>query len=92
MKLFDASAWKTDVGYAPFDTIIEAVRAKMEVSLKVEEEMEDEDDGSSSGIEEGDEEEEVGEGEDDGLVYKKSNTDPVSTLRGSFNVTQEDTE
>ena len=44
MKLFDASAWKTDVGYAPFDTIIEAVRAKMEVSLKVEEEMEDEDD------------------------------------------------
>jgi len=43
MKLFDASVWKNDIGYAPFDAVIEAVRTKMEVSLKVEEEMEDED-------------------------------------------------
>merc|ERR1711865_324109 len=44
MKLFDASMWKNDIGYAPFDAIIESVRVKMEVSGKVEEEMEDEDD------------------------------------------------
>merc|ERR1711957_1071039 len=43
MKLFDASVWKNEIGYAPFDAVIEAVRTKMEVSLKVEEEMEDED-------------------------------------------------
>merc|ERR1711865_1011662 len=43
MKLFDASVWKNDVGYAPFDAVIEAVRAKMTVSLKEDEEMEDED-------------------------------------------------
>merc|ERR1711865_925615 len=43
MKLFDASVWKNDVGYAPFDAVIEAVRAKLEVSLKPVEEMEEED-------------------------------------------------
>merc|ERR1712166_1274755 len=35
--------WKTDVGYAPFDAVIEGVRLKLEVSLKPAEELEDED-------------------------------------------------
>jgi len=43
MRKFDAAIWKADVGYAPFDTVIEAVRAKMEFSLKPAEEIEDED-------------------------------------------------
>merc|ERR1711865_910809 len=34
MKLFDASVWKNDVGYAPFDAVIEAVLAKMSFALK----------------------------------------------------------
>merc|ERR1711865_922838 len=43
LRMFDAGVWKDQVGYAPFDAVIEAVRSKMEVSLSPEEEMEDED-------------------------------------------------
>jgi len=43
LRMFDAGVWKDQVGYAPFDVVIEAVRSKMEVSLSPEEEMEDED-------------------------------------------------
>merc|ERR1711865_1150360 len=43
MKLFDASVWKNDVGYAPFDAVIEAVLAKMSFALKEDAEVEDED-------------------------------------------------
>merc|ERR1711957_298434 len=43
MKLFDASVWKNEIGYAPFDAVIEGVRLKLEVSLKPQEELEDED-------------------------------------------------
>jgi len=42
-RIFDADVWKSDVGYAPFDTVIDAVRTKMEVALKPVEELEDED-------------------------------------------------
>merc|ERR1719316_2394233 len=41
MKVFDSGAWKSDVGFMlPFNTIIEEVRSKMEVSAKPEEEIE----------------------------------------------------
>merc|ERR1712070_754337 len=43
LRNFDAGVWSENVGYPPFDTVIDAVRAKMEVSLSLEEEMEDED-------------------------------------------------
>merc|ERR1712070_334644 len=43
LRIFDAGVWRDDVGYAPFDTVIDAVRSKMEVSLSPAEELEDED-------------------------------------------------
>merc|ERR1719221_374558 len=44
MRSFDADAWKSGVGFlAPFDGIIEDVRAKMEVASKPKEEIEEED-------------------------------------------------
>ena len=44
MRVFDESAWKKDVGYlAPFDSIMEQLRAKMEVAAKPKEEVEEED-------------------------------------------------
>jgi len=44
MKIFDSGAWKSDVGFLmPFDTIIDEVRSKMEVSSKPAEEIEEED-------------------------------------------------
>merc|ERR1719161_1489344 len=45
MRKFDAEDWKANIGYwEPFDSIIEEIRAKMEVAAKEEEEIEDEDD------------------------------------------------
>merc|ERR1712178_173739 len=44
MGVFDASAWKDSIAVvAPFTDIIDAVRAKMEVASKPEEEVEEED-------------------------------------------------
>ena len=43
LRNFDAGVWREDVGYPPFDSVIDAVRAKLEVSLAPEEELEDED-------------------------------------------------
>merc|ERR1719217_1994153 len=44
MKKFETESWKADIGFvAPFDAVIEAVRAEMEVSAKPEEEVEEED-------------------------------------------------
>lgn len=44
MRVFDEALWKTDVGYlAPFDSITEALRAKMEIAAKPKEEVEEED-------------------------------------------------
>ncbi|CAK9004790.1 unnamed protein product [Durusdinium trenchii] len=44
MRVFDDSAWKKDVGYlAPFDSVTEQLRAKMEVAAKPKEEVEEED-------------------------------------------------
>jgi elongation factor 3 len=40
---FDAGVWRENVGYPPFDAVIDAVRAKMEVANKPEEEIEVED-------------------------------------------------
>ena len=42
-RIFNADVWRNDVGYAPFDAVIDAVRLKLEVSLSPEEEVEDED-------------------------------------------------
>mmetsp|Transcript_5911 Transcript_5911/g.13184 ORF Transcript_5911/g.13184 Transcript_5911/m.13184 type:complete len:1046 (+) Transcript_5911:91-3228(+) len=45
MRVFDSDAWKKSVGaVAPFDGVIEQVRAKMEVASKPKEEIEEEDD------------------------------------------------
>jgi len=45
MRCFDCDAWKSGVGYCePFASVIDAVRAKLEVALKPAEEIEDEDD------------------------------------------------
>jgi len=44
MRSFDSAAWKADVGYlAPFDSVIEQLRAKLEVAGKPKEEIEEED-------------------------------------------------
>merc|ERR1719277_1426485 len=44
MRSFDTAAWKSDVGFlAPFESVIEDVRAKMEVASKPKEEIEEED-------------------------------------------------
>merc|ERR1719502_276307 len=44
MRSFDAGAWKEQVGcFAPFDAVIEEIRAKMETASKPEEEVEEED-------------------------------------------------
>jgi elongation factor 3 len=43
LRIFDAGVWRDDVGYAPFDAVIDAVRAKLEVALSPEEEFEVED-------------------------------------------------
>jgi len=44
MRSFDAADWKADVGYlAPFGTVIEELRVKMEVASKPKEEIEEED-------------------------------------------------
>merc|ERR1719281_2258822 len=44
MKSFDAEAWAKGVGFlAPYDSVIEEVRTKMEVASKPEEEIEEED-------------------------------------------------
>merc|ERR1740117_1205700 len=44
MRVFDSQAWKTGVGFiAPFASVIEEVRVKMEVASKPVEEIEDED-------------------------------------------------
>merc|ERR1712127_929587 len=44
MRNFDADAWQSEIGFiAPFDSIVEEVRAKMEVAVKPAEEIEEED-------------------------------------------------
>jgi len=44
MRSFDAATWKAEIGYAaPFDAVIEELRAKMEVASKPKEEIEEED-------------------------------------------------
>jgi len=43
LRNFDAGVWRENVGYPPFDGVIDAVRAKMEVANSPVEEMEDED-------------------------------------------------
>ena len=43
LRNFDAGVWRENVGYPPFDGVIDAVRAKMEVANLPVEEMEDED-------------------------------------------------
>jgi len=44
MRSFDADAWKSGIGFlAPFDSVIESIRAKMEVASKPKEEIEEED-------------------------------------------------
>jgi len=44
MRSFDAASWKADVGYlAPFDSVIEELRQKLEVAAKPKEEIEEED-------------------------------------------------
>ena len=44
MRVFDEGLWKSDVGYlAPFDSVTEALRAKMEIAAKPKEEVEEED-------------------------------------------------
>merc|ERR1712070_1245195 len=43
LRNFDAGVWSENVGYPPFDTVIDAVRTKMEVALSPEEEIEVED-------------------------------------------------
>eukprot|EP00439_Symbiodinium_sp_Y106_P059383 s2085_g8.t1 len=44
MRVFDEALWKSDVGYLPpFDSITEALRAKMEIAAKPKEEVEEED-------------------------------------------------
>jgi len=44
MRSFDADAWKSDIGYlAPFDSVIEELRVKMEIAAKPKEEIEEED-------------------------------------------------
>lgn len=44
MRSFDASSWKSDIGgLEPFGSVIEAVRAKLEVASKPKEEIEEED-------------------------------------------------
>jgi elongation factor 3 len=44
MRSFDPASWKADVGYlAPFDSVIEELRQKLEVAAKPKEEIEEED-------------------------------------------------
>eukprot|EP00435_Cladocopium_sp_Y103_P050538 s442_g15.t1 len=44
MRVFDEGKWKSDVGYlAPFDSVTEQLRAKMEIAAKPKEEVEEED-------------------------------------------------
>ena len=44
MRVFDEKSWKSDVGYlAPFDSVTEQLRSKMEVAAKPKEEVEEED-------------------------------------------------
>jgi len=44
MRSFDSAAWKTDIGYlAPFDSVTEELRLKLEVAAKPKEEVEEED-------------------------------------------------